>query len=158
VPARAPVMPTVVVKPKPWMPDVYDYSCYVRIENRSKVTLRRRSFSRGWFSWWVVEPPEKIRPGERADIWLQDSPGTVGSNGRSTDFDGVRNLEFAFACPTLGSNALKSPVRFETRVARRAWRAGGVDRSGFPLQARCYVDSVPAHTIVVPPARRPSRP
>jgi Calcineurin-like phosphoesterase len=137
-PARAPTIPSVVRRP--WL----DYSCYARIENRSAVALRLVRTSKEPDSYWVVPPPLQIEPHSRADIWLQDSIGTKGSGGRFTYTDGSRPLEFVLACPTGASrNVVSSPVaNYQTRTGSSAWRSGGVDRFGHPVQARLFVEAL----------------
>jgi hypothetical protein len=147
-PARAPAMRSVIRRP--WK----DYSCYARIDTSDRALKLVRA-SKDAESHWVVPPPAEIPPYSRADIWLQDSIGLRGSAGRFTYSDGTRTLEFALACPTLSGNVVRSPVPlYRTRTGRSAWRTGGVDRSGYPLVARFFVE--PVRTAgVVPAAGQP---
>lgn len=148
-PARAPTMPSVVRRP--WM----DYSCYARIENRSDRPLRLVRASKDADSYWVVAPPALIQARSRADVWVQDSIGLKGSSGRFTYTDGTRTLEFVLACPTgVARNVVRSPVPgFRTRTGSGAWRTGGVDWFGHPVQARFAVEA--ARTALVPATARP---
>jgi hypothetical protein len=135
-PARAPSLPSVIVSP--WM----DYSCYARIENRSSQPLRLVRSAKAATSWWAVPPPALIAPRSVGNVWLQDSVGTSGSSGSFSYSDGTRTLDFAMACPTgLSANVVRSPVPdYETRTGgTTAWRRGGVDRFGHPVQARFFV-------------------
>jgi hypothetical protein len=73
-------------------------------------------------------------------------------------------------CPTVLDNAVSSPVPYQTKVGSNPWRAGTVDRSGYPVQARFFVGAARATGIgpsstspaapgrVAPPARRRRRP
>jgi UDP-2,3-diacylglucosamine pyrophosphatase LpxH len=135
-----------------------DFSCYVRIENRSKTALSLvPNSARSNNSIWVVAPPKDIPAGGRADIWLQDRLGTKGSDGRFTYTDGRSNLNFAFGCPTLSPNHVsagvtqRSPgtppsglvINYEARAANDPWRPRGIAALGHPVQMRCVV-GVPA--------------
>ena len=89
----------------------------------------------------VVPPPGRIAPHARADIWLSDTVGPRGSAGGFTYTDGTSSLDFGLACPTgLGGNVVRSPVAdYETKTEDRAWRRGGVDHFGHPVQARFFI-------------------
>ena len=117
-----------------------DYSCYARIENRTTRPLRLVRSAKPVASFWAVPPPKEIRPHSRADIWVQDTPGTtVGSAGGFSYSDGTRTYDFAVSCPVALSNSVSSPVPYETKVGNGSWRTGTVDSSGYPVQARFYV-------------------
>jgi UDP-2,3-diacylglucosamine pyrophosphatase LpxH len=131
-PARARRLPSVIVRGR-------DYSCYPRVENRSDRPLRLVGSAKAPDSFWVVPPPDVIPPRSRGDVWLQDSPGATGSGGRFSYSDGLRTYEFAVSCPVTRSNSVTSPVPYETKVGGGSWRKGGVDPSGYPVQARFYV-------------------
>jgi UDP-2,3-diacylglucosamine hydrolase len=151
-PAKAPVMDSVILR------GLDDYSCYVRVENRSDRPLRRVSFDKDATSYWVVAPPPQIAPRSRADIWLIDPPLPRGSGGSFTYTDGKQTLKFAFACPRTSDNSVSSPVAdYQTKVGRGAWRTGGVDPKGFPLQVRFFVGTRRV-TGVGPGPRRPGLP
>ena len=135
-----------------------DFSCYVRVENRSRTTLHLVPNSvRSDNSIWVVAPPKTIPAGERADIWLQDRPGAQGSTGRFAYTDGKSNLNFSFRCPTLTSNRVSAGVtphsrgtppsglviNYEARAGNQPWRQRAIQDSGHPVQMRCVV-GVPA--------------
>jgi len=87
-----------------------------------------------------------------------------GSAGRFIYTDGTRRLEFVVECPTgFLPNVVRSPVTgYLTKTENRAWRSGGVDRTGHPLQVRFVVEALrPAPRIRVPPsapAPAPARP
>ncbi len=135
--ARAPVMPSAIVAP------AADFSCYVRIENRSGTRLRLTGQRLAPASNFVVGPPLEIAPGARADIWIQDDPGARGSGGRFTYHDGTRPLEFVVACPVAGRNIVRSPVpNYRTRTGSSPWRSGGVNWLGHPVQVRLEVQPV----------------
>ena len=123
-----------------------DYSCYLRIMNRSGEPLSL-SGSSNQHGVWSVSPPAVIADGARADIWLQDEYGVTGADG-SVTYQGASNgspLTFSVACPTHWANSLSSPVPdCLTRTADRSWRRGGPDRTGHPLQVRCTVTGVRA--------------
>jgi UDP-2,3-diacylglucosamine pyrophosphatase LpxH len=133
-----------------------DFSCYVRIENRTNTPLTCEKSSND-FGDWVVPPPKEIPPGSRADIWLQDRLGPAGSDGRVTYTDGTNNLDFAFTCPTLSPNRVsasvsrRSPrvtpselaINYEARAGSAPWRPRAIGTSGHPVQMRCVV-GVPA--------------
>ena len=144
-----------------------DFSCYVRIENRSKTKLSLvPNSARSNKGIWVVKPPTEIPAGGRADIWLQDKFGLQGSDGSFTYTDGRSNLKFTFRCPT--PFALPKPIanhvsadvtqrsrgtppsglviNYEARAANDPWRPRGIAALGHPVQMRCVV-GVPA----VPP-------
>jgi hypothetical protein len=151
-----------------------DFSCYVRIENRSKTALSLvPNSARSNKGIWVVKPPKDIPAGGRADIWLQDKLGPQGSDGRFTYTDGRSNLNFTFRCPT--PFALPKPIanhvsadvtqrsrgtppsglviNYEARAANDPWRQRGIAALGHPVQMRCVV-GVPA----VPPPPPPPGP
>jgi Calcineurin-like phosphoesterase len=135
-PFNPPVMPSAIIRP------ALDYSCYARIENRTDKTLKLTRARKAADSVWIVPPPQRIPPGSRADIWLQDTVGPRGSAGGFTYSDGTRPLDFALECPTVAGNVVRSPVRdYRTRTGSSPWRSGGVDRSGHPVQARFFVGS-----------------
>jgi UDP-2,3-diacylglucosamine pyrophosphatase LpxH len=151
VPSRAGKAPVVVSRRK--IP-LQDFSCYVRIENRSRNALRLEQNSvRSNNSKWVVRPPMHIPAGGRADIWLQDRLGTKGSAGRFTYTDGTSNLNFEFSCPTLSPNRVSAGVtersrgappsrlviNYEARAASDPWRQRAITFFGHPVQMRCVV-------------------
>lgn len=147
VATTVPSMSSVIQKP------FLDFSCYVGIGNRASTPLRLVRTNKAASSYWVVPPPQQIDPNARVAIWLTDTFGTQGSEGSFTYTDGVRNLDFAFSCPTgLSPNTVSSPVpNFATRTGTtRVWRTGGVDRFGHPLQARFPIDPAPAPTAPAP--------
>ena len=151
-PARAPLMPSVIRRP--WR----DYSCYARIENRSDVPMRLLRFTKDAASYWVVPPPPLIAPHSRANIWVQDTLGVRGSAGRFTYTDGTRTLEFDVGCPTGGpQRRLLAGPSYRTRTGSSAWRTGGVNWSGHPVQARFFVEAVRT-AAAVPAGRRPGAP
>jgi hypothetical protein len=121
-----------------------DFSCYVRIENRSDVPLRLIGRPEAIESDWVLSPPQVIKPDETVNIWVQDRLGRKGSVGRFSYVQADRRLDFEVRCPTgLSPNAVSSPVaNVTTRTGTSAWRTGGVDHSGHPLQVRFVVEPV----------------
>jgi Calcineurin-like phosphoesterase len=136
-----------------------DFSCYVRIKNR---TSRALSFAgspkhRGW---WTVPPPQMIPSGARADIWVQDEYGATGSNATFSYQDGSATgaITFSVACPTtVFDNACSSTVRdFETKAGDHPWRTGATDPKGHPLQVRCTIGAVRAPGITAAAAPDPS--
>jgi hypothetical protein len=183
-PSRARKAPVVVPRRKQFPSPFdkvrfHDFSCYVRIENRSKTKLSlvpnsvvpNQVGDEGIL--WVVAPPTEIPAGGRADIWLQDKLGPQGSSGRFTYTDGRSNLNFTFRCPT--PFALPKPIanhvsadvtqrsrgtppsglviNYEARAANDPWRPRGIAALGHPVQMRCVV-GVPA----VPPPPPPPGP
>lgn len=167
-PSRAGKTPVVVPRRKqlPWpfnkLP-FEDFSCYVRIENRSMTALslvRNSVWSNN--SIWVVGPPADIPAGGRADVWLQDRLGMQGSAGRFTYTDGKSNLNFAFGCPTGSPNHVSAGVtersrgtpgsglviNYEARAGNDPWRQRAIRGRGHPVQMRCVV-GVPA-TVGMP--------
>ena len=117
-----------------------DYSCYLRITNRSGRPLTLAGTPNGGSAFWAVPPPGKIPDGGRADIWLQDQLIKSGAEGDVTYKDDIspHALTFEFACPVmLGRNRVVSPVyNFETKSDDKPWRPGKTDRFGHPLQVR----------------------
>jgi hypothetical protein len=150
-PANAPVMPSAILRP--WA----DYSCYVRIENRSDTPLRLARTRQDIDSYWVVPPPALIPPHSRTDIWLQDTVGLIGSGGSFTYVDGTRRLDFVVKCPRGLPNVVSSPVAYVTKIGTSAWRSGKVDWFGYPLQARFFVGSVRPGGVI-PGGQRPGAP
>jgi UDP-2,3-diacylglucosamine pyrophosphatase LpxH len=169
--SRARKAPVVVPRRKqlPWPFNKVrfsDFSCYVRIENRSRTTL---SLVSKWDddSIWVVGPKD-IPPGGRADIWLQDKLGAKGSEGRFTYTDGTSDLNFAFRCGTLVSNRVSAGVtphvrgappsglviNYEARAGNDLWRQRSIASGGHPVQMRCVV-GVPASVVQQPPGPPP---
>jgi hypothetical protein len=138
-----------------------DYSCYARIQNNTGRPLIRVAVGRDSASYWVVPPPMMIQPGARFDAWLQDTPlSPRGSEGSFSYSDGARTYSFFVTCPTVRDNKVTSPVPYETKVGSNPWRAGRVDGSGYPVQARFYVGAArPATRGWLPPggagARQP---
>ena len=178
-PSSARKAPVVVPQRKDFPPPFdkmrfMDFSCYVRIENRSKTALslvpNSAQSNKGI---WVVKPPKDIPAGGRADIWLQDKLGPQGSDGSFTYTDGRSNLKFTFRCPT--PLALPGPIanhvsadvtqrsrgtppsglviNYEARAGNDPWRPRGIAALGHPVQMRCVV-GVPA----VPPPPPPPGP
>jgi UDP-2,3-diacylglucosamine pyrophosphatase LpxH len=173
--SRAGKAPVVVSRRKqlPWPFNKVrfsDFSCYVRIENRSKTTLSLVRAS-VWSddSIWVVPPPTDIPAGGRADIWLQDRLGAKGSDGRFTYTDGKSDLNFAFRCGTVVSNRVSAGVtphvrgtppsglviNYEARAANEPWRPRAITTGGHPVQMRCVV-GVPAAIVQQPPGPAPA--
>jgi UDP-2,3-diacylglucosamine pyrophosphatase LpxH len=110
-----------------------DFSCYVRILNRSEapLTLNRSSAAHGY---WVVPPPETIPAGGRGDAWLQDYTGPQGSEGA---FSYQGGGDFSVSCPTgLSTNtASGAGGNFVARSGSGAWSAPGtVPTWGHPLE------------------------
>jgi UDP-2,3-diacylglucosamine pyrophosphatase LpxH len=148
----------------------HDFSCYVRLENRSRTALSLvRNSVRDDNSTWVVAPPADIPAGGRADIWLQDRLGMQGSEGRFTYTDGKSDLNFAFRCPTVFSNRVSAGVtqrsggpppsglviNYEARAGNEPWRQRAIQDSGHPVQMRCVV-GVPAVSGNQPPGPAPA--
>jgi UDP-2,3-diacylglucosamine pyrophosphatase LpxH len=149
-----------------------DFSCYVRIENRSKTALRLEPTSVKPSlkdPLWIVGPPTDIPAGGRADIWLQDAFGMQGSDGRFTYTDGTSNLNFAFRCPTASPNRVSAGVtarsrgappsglviNYEARAGNEPWRQRAIQGRGHPVQMRCTV-GVPAAIVGPPPSPAPA--
>ncbi len=136
----------------------FDYSCYVRVTNRTGVTLRLAGTPNGGSAFWAVPPPATIANGERADIWLQDELMKEGAEGdfTYTDAASAHGSTFQFACPLPPRrNRVVSPVHnFETKSGKSPWRAGKTDWVGHPLQVRFIAE--PA--ILVPPTPNAPQP
>jgi UDP-2,3-diacylglucosamine pyrophosphatase LpxH len=174
-PSRAGEAPVVVPRrkqlPSPFNKLTFeDFSCYVRIENRSRTALSLvRNSVRSNNSIWVVGPPPEIPAGGRADIWLQDRLGMHGSAGRFTYTDGKSNLNFAFSCPTLTPNRVSAGVtqrsrgtppsglviNYEARAGNEPWRQRAIQGRGHPVQMRCVV-GVPAAVVQQTPGPAPA--
>jgi UDP-2,3-diacylglucosamine hydrolase len=181
-PSRAGKTPVVVPRRPQFPPPFnrmrfYDFSCYVRVENRSRTELRLVQNSvrpdpvrpRRSDAIWVVRPPAAIPAGGRADIWLQDRMGMRGSAGRFTYTDGTSNLNFAFSCPTLSPNRVSASVtersrgappsglviNYEARAGNDPWRQRAVQARGHPVQMRCVV-GVPTAVVQQPPGPAPA--
>ena len=136
VPINVPRMHSAILSP------FQDYSCYVGIINDGPKPLRLVKSKADSDSYWVLDPPKRIDAGgRRIAIWLSDTFGPHGSGGSFTYTDGTKTLDFSFSCPfRFYSNTVSSPVPvYETRVGNHAWRTGGVEGSGYPLQVRFYV-------------------
>lgn len=130
--SSAPVqaMPSVVLSP------FLDYSCYVRILNRTSqpLDLTEAKASEGS---WVVPPTQAIAPGGRGDGWLQDRPGLYGSAGTFSYTKGGTKLSFSVACPyKFWPNSASGPGNdFIARSGSGAWGSrGSVPKWGYPLQ------------------------
>jgi UDP-2,3-diacylglucosamine pyrophosphatase LpxH len=165
---KAPVVPRRKVLPIPFD----DFSCYVRIENRSRNALhlvKNSVVPRSNNRLWVVRPPMVIPAGGRADIWLQDRLGARGSSGRFTYTDGTSNLNFRFSCPKglpvplpnhasavvterrRGAPPSGIVINYEARAGNDPWRQRAITFFGHPVQMRCVV-GVPA---ALPPGPAP---
>jgi hypothetical protein len=131
-----------------------DFSCYVRIENRSDVPLRLVGRPEAIESDWILSPPQVIKPHETVNVWVQDRLGRMGSGARFSYVQGERRLDFAVRCPTgVSANVVTSPVTsFTTKTGASDWRTGAVDHSGHPLQARFVVEPVGVAGSAVPGA------
>jgi UDP-2,3-diacylglucosamine pyrophosphatase LpxH len=102
-----------------------DYSCYVRLQNRSGhdlVLLDKRAHV-GQF---VVPPPHRIRAQSSASFWLQDSIGQFGTAGSATytRSDGRPDIVLNFKCLALLGNRC-SGADFRTRGKLGEWGAPG---------------------------------
>jgi hypothetical protein len=124
--APAAALPSVV------LPPAMDFSCYVRILNRSggPLTLSGASAAHGY---WVVPPPQTIPAGGRGDAWLQDYPGVAGSEGAFSYQGGGK---FGVSCPTTWFNtASGAGGNFVARSGAGDWGSrGSVPSWGHPLQ------------------------
>jgi UDP-2,3-diacylglucosamine pyrophosphatase LpxH len=143
-PANVPWMDSAIQAP------AIDYSCYVRITNRTGKPLKLAGTPDGGSAFWAVPPPDTIPVQGRADIWLQDEWMKAGADGDVTYTDDVsaHGLTFEFACPVTTWNRVRSPVHnYETKSGSAPWRAGKTDRMGHPLQVRFI-----AEPAVLPPA------
>ena len=100
-----------------------DYSCYVRILNKSgqPLTLSGQSVKQGY---WAVSPPQTIPAGGRGDAWLQDYPwlldGSVVPHGTDGGFTYQGAGEFKGELP----DGLVERRRRGRRELRRAHRGG----------------------------------
>ena len=159
-PFGASIFPTRVRRLRSAIVHGRDYSCYARIQNNTGRPLIRVAVGRDSASYWVVPPPMMIQPGARFDAWLQDTPlSPRGSEGSFSYSDGARTYSFFVTCPTVRDNKVTSPVPYETKVGSNPWRAGRVDGSGYPLQARFYVGAArPVTRGWLPPAGRSRQP
>jgi hypothetical protein len=124
-----------------------DFSCYVRITNKTDQPLTLGPLAVPAHGRWVVQPPPTIPVGGRGDLWLQDLPGARGTAGTVT----YNGLHFDFACPTgppeLGfSNAAVGPGSdFAARSAASSWQPKGVvPAAGHPLQVDFTVTNADA--------------
>lgn len=123
-------------------PPAMDYSCYVRIENRTGQPLALSDAPAPAHGYWVVEPPETIQPGERRDMWLQDFPGAQGTEGGVTYASAGRGLQFKVSCPYgfWTSNTASGPGNDFIAKCDGDWRPRGqVPSIGHPLQVRFTV-------------------
>ncbi|QSJ16295.1 hypothetical protein JYQ62_31885 [Nostoc sp. UHCC 0702] len=82
-----------------------DFSCYVIVDNTSGTTELTRSNFSAKHGYYVVEPPTSIPPGKKGRFWIQDYPGTVGTEGEVTYTTPTGSkFNLTYACPTLSSN------------------------------------------------------
>ena len=148
----APPQSSVVVPP------AIDFSCYIRIFNQTSQPMTRVTFNSSE-GYWVVPPPPTIAPGGRADAWLQDNPGPLGSEGSVTYSNGHGNLVFSVGCPTgIWPNTASGPGNnFIARSGAGDWGPRGqVPRGGHPLQVQFTVAaSTEADQAQSPPAQAP---
>ncbi len=114
-----------------------DYSCYVYIKNDSPYPLKLLGYDElhGYFA---VEPHDLIPNNGRVVVcWMQDFPGTVGTEGvlRYQRVGGSGSEEFSFTCPTLSSNhcASGSETKIETRVGHSKTWENGIVKKGHPF-------------------------
>ncbi|MCU1350514.1 MAG: hypothetical protein JWO56_3544, partial [Acidobacteria bacterium] len=142
--ARGPEVENVASGEAPLLPVIpsigEDYSCYLRVRNRTGGSLSLAGSSKRT-GYWTVPPPKSIADGARVDIWLQDELGTDGAQGAFTYTDAIsaKALAFGFRCPTphKGRNAVTSPVpNWETKVSDGGWRKRDTAWLGHPLQVR----------------------
>ena len=125
--APIPALPSVV------LPPAMDFSCYVRILNRTGQTLQLSGTSAAE-GYWAAPPPRSIPAGGRGDGWLQDYPGAEGSAGAFT-YSGTG--EFKVNCPTGFSSNTASGAggNFIARSGSGDWGSrGSVPFWGHPLQ------------------------
>jgi hypothetical protein len=88
-----------------------DFSCRVQIENSGptehsvRTALIREDFG-AHHGQYIVNPPERIAPGEIGRFWIRDLPGAVGSEGWVTysykplQGDAKFTQRFEYGCPT----------------------------------------------------------
>jgi UDP-2,3-diacylglucosamine pyrophosphatase LpxH len=125
--APAAALPSVV------LPPAMDFSCYVRILNRTGGPLTLSGVSAG-NGYWVVPPPQVIPPGGRGDAWLQDYAGAHGSDGK---FSYQGGGSFSVDCPTgIWPNSVSGAGgNFVARSGSGDWGGrGSVPSWGHPLQ------------------------
>ncbi len=124
----------------------YDLSCYTRLTNQIGEQITRDPVPPPAHGRWVIDPPATMENGQTAWIWLQDNPGTFGSQG-SFSFNKRpaftdRNFSYDIACPTgSGDNIAGGPgADFVARAgdSGRSWHPwqakGKVPLKGYPLQ------------------------
>jgi UDP-2,3-diacylglucosamine pyrophosphatase LpxH len=117
-----------------------DYSCYVRIENQSRQPLQRTDLPGPAHGYWVVEPPQTIGPGGRANMWIQDYPGAQGTDGAVTYDRAGSPLTFKFGCPSIGRNFVSGPDNnFIGKGGTNDWTRRGDVPWGLPVQVRYTV-------------------
>ncbi len=125
----------VVVRP------AQDFSCYVTLDNRAgraSWELVEHHAIRGQH---VVDPPERIEPGEVARWWLQDQLGVTGSAGTVT-YQRVGDptaspVTLAYACPLIGANTCTTLAPFATRAGGDlTWHEGTARPKGHPFFVR----------------------
>jgi hypothetical protein len=105
-----------------------DFSCYVTLDNTAGAHAWELVEVTAAHGHHVVPPPGRIEPGEVARFWLQDQIGATGSAGSvryrrtgAVDDADAPEIELAYACPLVGTNAVTATAPFATRV-------GGDDR------------------------------
>ncbi len=116
--------------------DFKDYSCYVRILNKSSqpLTLTKFDASEGY---WPVPPTTTIPAGGRGDGWLQDNFGLHGSEGSFVYQKAGTPLNFNVSCPyKLFPNTASGPGdNFIAKSGSGDWNERGkVPAWGYPLQ------------------------
>lgn len=132
------------VFPAPRIPVVaspaMDFPCYVRIENQTGQPLARGQVSAP-HGYWVVEPPQTIPAGGRANMWVQDLPGAQGTEGAVT-YTSAGESTSTFSCPTgIWSNTASGAGNdVVAKSGENGWQPRGqVPWFGHPLQVRFTV-------------------
>jgi len=92
---------------------LFNYGCYIFIDNQTKATLTLSKSDSEWGT-WALPPPPTIAPGERVRIELDDTAGPTGSEGvieyNYPTASQPAAITLHFACPTASTNYVEVTV------------------------------------------------
>jgi len=111
---------------------LFNYGCYVFIENQLKDTTLTLTQSDSLYGTWALPPPPTISPGEKVRIELDDTTGPAGSEGiieytfrPETMFPIYIRLHFA--CPTASLNYVEVTPKSDRQVQTVFYAKSGSD-------------------------------